>query len=113
MNISARHTAAQVAGFPDADPQTSSADEHSLAGGFWTWQAISAFLMELKTTQHLYVATAGIDLPWHSWATSASHGRASAYSGATVAAKTLAMTGVDFLLDEDLRRRAKAEFDEK
>ena len=61
----------------------------------------------------LYVATAGIDLPWHSWATSASHGRASAYSGATVAAKTLAMTGVDFLLDGDLRRRAKAEFDEK
>jgi len=61
----------------------------------------------------LYVATAGTDLPWHGWATSASHGRPSAYKGAVVAAKTLAMTAVDFLLDEDLRKRARAEFDEK
>jgi len=60
-----------------------------------------------------YVATAGIDLPWHSWAASASHGRPSAARGASVAAKTLAMTAIDFLLDEDLRKRAKAEFDEK
>jgi aminobenzoyl-glutamate utilization protein B len=61
----------------------------------------------------IYVATAGINLPWHSWATSASHGRPNAAKGASVAAKTLAMTAIDFLLDEDLRERAKAEFDEK
>jgi len=61
----------------------------------------------------IYVATAGIDLPWHSWATSASHGRPSAAKGASVAAKTLAMTAIDFLLDQDLRERAKAEFDKK
>ena len=61
----------------------------------------------------IYVATAGINLPWHSWATSASHGRPNAAKGASVAAKTLAMTAIDFLLDEDLRKRAKAEFDEK
>ena len=36
-----------------------------------------------------------------------------AAKGASVAAKTLAMTAIDFLLDEDLRKRAKAEFDEK
>jgi aminobenzoyl-glutamate utilization protein B len=59
------------------------------------------------------VATAGIDLPWHSWATSASHGRPGASKGASVAAKTLAMTAIDFLLDEDLRIRAKAEFDKQ
>lgn len=60
-----------------------------------------------------YVATAGLDLPWHSWATSASHGRPGAAKGATVAAKAMAMTAMDFLQDEDLRRRAKAEFDAK
>lgn len=61
----------------------------------------------------LYVATAGLELPWHSWAVAASHGRPGAAKAATVAAKTLAMTGVDFLMDADLRKRAKAEFDEK
>ncbi len=59
------------------------------------------------------VATAGLDLPWHSWATAGSHGRPSAWKGASVAAKVLAMTAMDFLQDEDLRRRARAEFDEK
>jgi aminobenzoyl-glutamate utilization protein B len=61
----------------------------------------------------IYVATAAINLPWHSWAASASHGRPNAARGASVAAKTMAMTAIDFLLDEDLRKRAKAEFDEK
>lgn len=60
-----------------------------------------------------YVATAGLNLPWHSWATSASHGRPGAARGASVAAKVMAMTAMDFLQDEDLRRRAKAEFDAK
>jgi len=61
----------------------------------------------------IYVATAGLNLPWHSWATAASHGRPNAARGASVAAKALALTAIDFLLDEDLRKRAKAEFDEK
>ena len=61
----------------------------------------------------LYVATAGLDLPWHSWATSASHGRPNASRGAVVAAKVLALTALDFLLDEDLRVAAKAAFDEE
>lgn len=58
-----------------------------------------------------YVATAGLNLPWHSWATSASHGRPGAAEGASVAAKLMAMTAMDFLQDEDLRQRARAEFD--
>ncbi len=61
----------------------------------------------------IYVATAGLNLPWHSWSTAASHGRPNAARGASVAAKVLAMTAIDFLLDEDLLKRAKAEFDEK
>jgi len=61
----------------------------------------------------ILVATAGRDLPWHSWATAASHGRPGAARAASVAAKTLAMTAMDFLQDGELRNRAKAEFDEK
>jgi len=61
----------------------------------------------------ILVTTTGSNLPWHSWATAASHGRPNAARGASVAAKILAMTAMDFLLDEDLRNRAKAEFDEK
>jgi len=61
----------------------------------------------------LYISTAGINLPWHSWATAASHGRPSAAKGASVAAKVLAMTAMDFLQNEELRHRANAEFDEK
>jgi len=61
----------------------------------------------------IMVTTAATNLPWHSWATSASHGRPNAARGASVAAKTLALTGLDFLLDEDLRKRAKAEFDKE
>ncbi len=61
----------------------------------------------------VYVATAGLNLPWHSWATAASHGRRGAAQGASVAAKVLAMTAMDFLQDEDLRQRTRAEFDEK
>ena len=61
----------------------------------------------------IMIATAGMDLPWHSWATSASHGRPNASRGAVVAAKVMAMTAMDFLQDENLRSAAKAEFDEK
>ncbi len=61
----------------------------------------------------IYVATAGLNLPWHSWATAASHGRPNAARGASVAAKTMAMTAIDFLMDEELRKRVKAEFDDK
>ena len=61
----------------------------------------------------IYVATAGLGLPWHSWATSASHGRPGASEGAVVAAKVLAMTAMDFIQDEELRQMARAEFDEK
>ena len=57
------------------------------------------------------VATAGLNLPWHSWATSASHGRPNASKGAVVAAKVMAMTAMDFLQDEELRQQARAEFD--
>jgi aminobenzoyl-glutamate utilization protein B len=56
------------------------------------------------------VATAGIDLPWHSWQTSASHGIPGASKAADVAAKVLAMTAVDLFTNPELLAAAKAEF---
>jgi len=60
-----------------------------------------------------YVATAALNLPWHSWAATASHGLPGASKGAVVAAKAISMTAMDFLQDADLRKQAKVEFDEK
>ncbi len=61
----------------------------------------------------IYVATAPEGLPWHSWATASSHGRPNAYQASMVAAKVMAMTAIDFLLNEELREQARAEFDRK
>ena len=62
----------------------------------------------LAPTAALNVATAGIDLPWHSWAAAASHGLPGASKASVVAAKVLAATGVDLLTDPALLGSAQA-----
>lgn len=59
-------------------------------------------------TACLSVATAGLDLPWHSWSTAASHGLPGAAKASVVAAKVLAATGIDALTDPALVARAQA-----
>lgn len=66
----------------------------------------------ITPTAGLSVATAPQGVPWHSWATAAAHGTPGAIEGAVVAAKVLALTGVDLLTDGDLRRRAREFFTE-
>lgn len=61
----------------------------------------------------LAVTTAAAGIPWHSWAASASHGTEGSVKGAEVAAKVLALTGVDLLMNPDLVQEARAFFDEK
>lgn len=61
----------------------------------------------------LTVTTAAAGIPWHSWATSASHGTEGSVKGAETAAKVLALTGVDLLMNPKLVQEAKAFFDEK
>ncbi len=56
------------------------------------------------------VATAAAGVPWHSWATTACHGTEAGLKGANVAAKVIALTGIDLLADADLLARAKAFF---
>jgi len=61
----------------------------------------------------LNVTTAAAGVPWHSWATSASHGTEGAIRGADLAAKVLALTAVDLLIRPELRGSARAFFLEK
>ncbi|OJJ16356.1 amidohydrolase [marine bacterium AO1-C] len=56
------------------------------------------------------VATAPFGVPWHSWATSSSHGTSAGYRGALVATKVLTLTGIDLLTDRKLLEAAKADF---
>ena len=67
----------------------------------------------ITPTVGLSVATAAEHVPWHSWATSASHGTMGGVRGAWVAARVLAMTGADLFIDADLLERAQAYFAEK
>jgi aminobenzoyl-glutamate utilization protein B len=73
----------------------------------------SAEVSQLTPTVALIVATAGQDLPWHSWATAASHGLPGASRPALVAAKVLAATGADLLTDPALLAKAQAAFKEQ
>jgi aminobenzoyl-glutamate utilization protein B len=64
----------------------------------------------ITPTVSIYVASAGTGLPWHSWATAASHGIPGAAKSAQVAARVLALTGIDLLTDPDLLERAQSDF---
>lgn len=62
----------------------------------------------ITPTVEFSVTTAAKDVPWHSWATSASHGTPGAVKGAQVATRALALMGAELLLDAELLRAAKA-----
>jgi len=66
----------------------------------------------ITPTAGLGVTTAAAGVPWHSWATAASHGTPGAVRGAQVAARVLAMTGAQLLVDAELRQAAQAVFEE-
>ncbi len=67
----------------------------------------------IAPTVGLSITTAAADIPWHSWATTASHGREGSIPGASVAAKVMALTGIDLLTDHALLEAAKEFFLEK
>jgi aminobenzoyl-glutamate utilization protein B len=71
-----------------------------------------AEVSHITPTVGLSVTTAAAGVPWHSWATAASHGTDGAVRGAMVATKVLALTGIDMLTDASLVDRAKAFFAE-
>ncbi len=67
----------------------------------------------LAPTAGFFVATAPIGVPWHSWASSASHGSSAGFRGTQTATKILSLTAIDLLTDKKLRDEAKAYFDKK
>lgn len=67
----------------------------------------------ITPTSGFRVTTAPDGIPWHSWATTASHGTSAGFKGAEVAAKVLALTITDLLTDEQLLKDAKEYFNKK
>jgi aminobenzoyl-glutamate utilization protein B len=64
----------------------------------------------IAPTVGLRATTAPADIPWHSWAATATHGTPSALRGAAYAAKAMAYMGIDLLENEPLRARARQAF---
>jgi aminobenzoyl-glutamate utilization protein B len=98
-------------GLPEAGVDTT---VRKLAAGVEASEGGSTDVAEVShvaPTVGLVLATAGKDLPWHSWAASASHGLPGASRAAVTAAKVLALTGVDLLTQPRLRDAARADFD--
>jgi aminobenzoyl-glutamate utilization protein B len=56
------------------------------------------------------VTTTAEDVPWHSWATTACHGTSAGRKGAVVAAKIIAATGTELLINKKLIREVKEFF---
>ena len=56
------------------------------------------------------VASAPAGVPWHSWASTASHGTTAGKKSAVIATKVLTLTGIDLLTDSKLLDAAKADF---
>ena len=66
----------------------------------------------LVPTAAFSITTAAAGVPWHSWATSACHGTKAARKAALTAAKVIAATGVDLLVDSELLKAARKYHDE-
>ncbi|UCH64190.1 MAG: amidohydrolase [Fidelibacterota bacterium] len=66
----------------------------------------------MTPTAGFSVVTAPEEIPWHNWATTASHGTAASRKGAVIAAKVLAATGVDLLTRPELLKEAQKFFKE-
>jgi len=71
-----------------------------------------AEVSRIAPTAQFSMTTAPGHIPWHSWATAASHGTDAAVKGARAATKVLAVAGAELLTDAELRSEAKAFFDE-
>ena len=67
----------------------------------------------ITPTVELEVTSAPAGVPWHSWATTAAHGTEASVESAYVAARVLALTGVDLLTNHQLLDESRAFFQEK
>jgi aminobenzoyl-glutamate utilization protein B len=73
----------------------------------------SAEVSLITPTASFGIATAPYGVPWHSWATTASHGTSAARKAAVVAMKVLATTGYDLLTNVELRTKTRKYFEQQ
>lgn len=69
-----------------------------------------AEVSHLVPTVGFGVASAPLDVPWHSWATTASHNTSGGKKSAVIAAKVIAISSIELMLDEKLIQKAWTEF---
>jgi aminobenzoyl-glutamate utilization protein B len=67
----------------------------------------------ITPTVHLSTACAPFGIPWHSWAVVSSSKHPIGYKGMLLAAKVLASTALDFLLDQEILEEMNKEFKDK
>lgn len=95
------------------DPAGFSSDVEALADNLLPPSGGSTDVAEVShivPTVGFGVASAPLDVPWHSWATTASHNTSGGKKSAVIAAKVIAMSSIELLLDEELLQEAWAEF---
>ena len=71
-----------------------------------------AEVSRLTPTVKVSATSAAAGIPFHSWSATACHGREAAAKSSVVAAKVMAMTGVQMMQDADLLQRAQKAFKE-
>lgn len=64
----------------------------------------------LTPTMGVTVAAMPLGISSHTWMATASHGTSIGTKAAVIAAKVLALTGADIMLDEDFRKQVQADF---
>ncbi len=67
----------------------------------------------IAPTLHVSTTCAPFEIPWHSWAVVAASKHSIGHKGMLLAAKIMAATTIDFILDESLLTEMKKEFKEK
>ena len=67
----------------------------------------------ITPTMGITVPTIPQGIPVQTWMATASHGTSIGVKAAITASKILALTGVDLLTDAELRKQAKADFDQR
>jgi len=86
-------------------------EENESPGGGSTDTADVSWLV--PTSGELGIATVPAGVPWHSWAVASSSGCSAGFKGMHVAAKTLAASAVEVLMDTKIIDEAQKEFREK
>jgi aminobenzoyl-glutamate utilization protein B len=105
-----RNTGKEEKGFNTAVKPLAAGEETITTGSGSTDVAEVSFI---TPTAGFGVTSAPAGVPWHSWATTASHGTTAGFKAAVVATKVITLTGIDLLTNPRLVSEAQAEFQKK